>query len=84
MVWLGGKGPRCKLPKQWQVVFEAKAKDKCQRLGRLEARNRPNKSAKLPNERRLPPDRGQGELRLTRVGGWRMVLRKHKVEIGNS
>ncbi len=43
-------------------------------------------SAELPNEPRLLPNHGQGDLRLTREGGWRMVLRKDKdkVEIGNS
>jgi hypothetical protein len=32
----------------------------------------------------LPPNPGQGDLRLTRDGGGRMVLRKDGVEIGNS
>jgi hypothetical protein len=30
------------------------------------------------------PNRGQGDLRLTREGGGRMVLRVDRVEIGNS
>ncbi len=57
---------------------------KCRRQGRLKATNRPSKSAELPNGPRLPPNRGQGDLRLTREGGWPMVLRKDQVQIGNS
>jgi hypothetical protein len=30
-----------------------------------------SKSAELPNEWRLPPNRGQDDLRLTRESGWR-------------
>ncbi len=30
-----------------------------------------------------PPNRGRADLRLTREGGWHMVLRKDQVEIGN-
>jgi hypothetical protein len=30
-----------------------------------------------------PPNRGQGDLRLTPEGGWPMVLRNDKVEIKN-
>jgi hypothetical protein len=44
----------------------------------VEARNRSSQSAELPNERH------QGNLRLTPEGGRHMVLRKDKVEIGNS
>jgi len=33
---------------------------------------------------RLPCNRGQGKMRLTPEGGRKMVLRKDKVEIGNS
>jgi hypothetical protein len=32
----------------------------------------------------LPPNRGRGDLKLTREGDWQMVLHKDKVEIGNS
>ncbi len=46
---------------------------KCQRRGGLEARNRPSKSAELPDEPSL-----------TREDGWPMVLCKDEVEIGNS
>ncbi len=32
----------------------------------------------------MPRNRGQGDLRLTREGGGRMVLRRNGVEIGNA
>ena len=44
----------------------------------------PGQPAEMPNEPRLPPNRGHGDLRLTQECGWHMVLRKDKVEIGNS
>ena len=50
----------------------------------MEARNRSSQSAELPNERVCHPTSGQGNLRLTPEGGRHMVLRKDKVEIGNS
>jgi hypothetical protein len=37
-----------------------------------------------PLEPRLPPNRGQGDLRLTSGGGGHVLLRRDKVEIGNS
>ncbi len=58
--------------------------EKCRWRGRLGAGNRPRQSAELLNEPRLPPNYGQGELSLTREGGWRSLLRKDGVEIGNS
>jgi len=57
---------------------------KCRWQGRLKATSRPSKSVELPNERRLPPNRGQGDLRFPGEGSWRMVLPKDEVEIGNS
>ena len=47
----------------------------------MEARNRSSQSAELPNGR---PGQSEGNLRLTPEGGRHMVLRKDKVEIGNS
>ena len=47
------------------------------------ARSRPV-SGKLSNEPRLPPNRGQGDLSLTREGGRHIVLRKDEVEFRNS
>ncbi|SRR5712691_3862467 len=47
--------------------------DKCQRPGRLEARNRPNKSARLLNEPRCDP-RAAMSMNLTQEGGAHMVL----------
>ncbi len=41
-------------------------------------------TAKRAGRRGDPPDRGQGDLRLTREGRWRMVLARDRVEIGNS
>src|SRR5437899_1576085 len=58
--------------------------NKCRQQGRSKATNRLGKSAELPNELRLPSNHGQGELSLTREGGWRSLLRKDGVEIGNS
>jgi hypothetical protein len=45
---------------------------------------RPSHSANLPNETPLPPNFGYGDPSLTPEGGGHMVLRKNKVEIGNS
>lgn len=42
------------------------------------------REAELPNEPRLLPNYGQGDLRLTPDGGQHMVLGKDKVEIGHS
>jgi hypothetical protein len=50
----------------------------------MEPRTKRGQSPELPNEPRLLPNRGQGDLRLTREGGGRMVLRRDRVEIGNS
>jgi hypothetical protein len=50
----------------------------------VEARNRSSQPAELPNERVCHPTSGQGSLRLTPEGGRHIVLRKDKVEIGNS
>ncbi len=32
----------------------------------------------------IPPDRGHGDVSLPQEGDWRMIVRKCKVEIGNS
>lgn len=32
----------------------------------------------------IPPNRGHGDVSLAQEGDWRMILRKDKVEIGNS
>ncbi len=50
----------------------------------MEARTRPGQSAELSNEAHLPPNCGHGDPSLTPEGGRHMVLRKDKVEIGNS
>jgi hypothetical protein len=47
----------------------------------------PGGGAELPKRARLPPNRSQGDLRLTGEGDWHMVLRKTKLnsaELGNS
>ena len=46
--------------------------------------NRPERSAEPQKEPGLSRNRGQGDLRLTREGCGRMVLRRNGVEIGNS
>ena len=38
----------------------------------------------LPKRAGIPPYRGHGDVSLAQEGDWRMLLRKGKVEIGNS
>jgi hypothetical protein len=42
-----------------------------------------DKIAQARIEHRLPPNRDQGDLRLTPAGGWHRIVRKVKVEIRN-
>ena len=50
----------------------------------LEVRNTPRRSAELPKRAGFPPHRGHGDVSLAQEGAWRMIVRKGKVEIGNS
>lgn len=54
------------------------------RSARVELGNRPERSAEPRKELRLPRNRGQDHLRLTRDCGGRIVLRRNRVAIGNS
>ncbi len=59
-------------------------RDKCWQGGRLEAGDRPDKSTECPNRAAMPPRRGHGDVSYAQEGDWRMIVRKAKVEIGNS
>jgi len=50
--------------------------NKFRRQGRVTATNGPSRSAELPNEPRLLPNRGQGDMRLTGDGGLRRIRRE--------
>jgi len=48
--------------------------DKCQRRGRLEAGNKPRKSAEGPKRAAMPPGRSHGDLNWTQGGERRPLL----------
>ena len=48
--------------------------NKCQRRGRLEAENKPRKSAEGPKRAAMPPERSHGDLNWTQEGERRMLL----------
>ena len=63
---------------------KSSSEEKCSWGDRLEVRSRAGQSAELPNELHLPPNCSHDDPSLTPEGGGHMVLRKGKVEIGNS
>ena len=50
----------------------------------MEAGDKPDKWRKTATTSRDSPHRGHGEVSLAQEGDWRMIVRKGKVEIGNS
>ena len=50
----------------------------------MEAGDKPDKWRKIATTSRDFPHRGHGEVNLAQEGDWRMIVRKGKVENGNS